>query len=162
MRTIVIGLVLLLVFFCACAQKNQDEKGILVGKLKMNDVYRTCPRFRQIRSAYEPDEGVVQRLRDIERPIRVKVFLGTWCSDSEEHVPPFDALFKAVANPQFEVEYYGVDRDKSDGLGLAQRFKIQYVPTFIFFEDSKEIGRIVETPTMSIAEDVLNILEGTD
>jgi hypothetical protein len=34
------------------------------------------------------------------------------------------------------------------------------VPTFVLLEKNKEIGRIVETPQVSIGQDILNILEG--
>ncbi|MFQ6092728.1 MAG: thioredoxin family protein [bacterium] len=158
LRTVMICFVLLALLFGECVQEEKVNENILMGKLTMDDVYRACPKFRQPAEEYEPDEDVVQRLRALDRHILIKVFLGTWCSDSEEHVPPFDRLMRAVEGPNFEVEYYGVDREKSDGLGLAQSYNIRYVPTFIIFEKGREIGRIVETPKVSVGEDLLEIL----
>ena len=162
MKTKMIGLLLLVVLFATCAQKEKTDECLLVGKLILDDVYRTCPRFRQVAEQYEANKDVVQRLKEIDRPITCNVFLGTWCSDSEEHVPPFEELLEAANNPNISVAYYGVDRKKDDGIGLAQKYNIHYVPTFVFLEKGLEIGRIVETPTVSIGEDVLNILEGKE
>lgn len=39
-----------------------------------------------------------------------------------------------------------IDESKLDSAGLAAKYKIEFVPTFIFFRDGKELGRIVEKP----------------
>lgn len=151
---------LLLVFIGSCGQQVEQETSPAVGRVTMSDIYRDYPRFRQVAEDFEPDENVIQRLQGTKRGVTCKVFLGTWCSDSEEHVPPFDRLMEAAANPNLSVEYYSVDRDKNDGLGLARRFDIRFVPTFVILEGEREIGRIVETPRVSVGEDLLDILEG--
>jgi hypothetical protein len=38
--------------------------------------------------------------------------------------------------------------------------KIEFVPTFIFFKNDVEIGRIVEAPTESLEIDMVKILTG--
>jgi len=144
----------------SCARQESGEKAPLVGRIMMEEVYKTCPRFQQTVNEYEPDQEIVQRLKEVERPVTCLVFLGTWCSDSEEHVPPFERLITAAANPHLTVIYYGVDRQKDDGVGLARQYDIQYVPTFVVLEDGRETGRIVETPTITIGDDLVNILKG--
>ena len=131
-----------------------------MGKLTMEEVYHSYLQFRNVSEQYKPDEEVVQRLRAVHRHVAFRVFIGTWCSDSEKHVPPFDVLLREVSNPYFTVEYYGVNRDMCDGIRMARGFNIQYVPTFIIIENNTKIGRVVETPKVSIGEDILNILEG--
>ena len=162
MKSVTMWCVLLALLLAACGEGERSEVGVLVGTVTMEDVYRTCPGFRRTSEQYDPNEDIVQKLRVLDRRITFVVFLGTWCSDSEEHVPPFERLMTAVSNPNFRVEYYGVDRQKNDGLGLAERFGITYVPTFILFEEGREIGRIVERPTVSIGVDVLDIIEGKE
>jgi len=38
--------------------------------------------------------------------------------------------------------------------------KVERVPTFIFFRDGREIGRIVENPKTGMVEDFMEILFG--
>ena len=160
MRRVFLCTMVLLFLLGACAQKEKTEKDVLMGKITMEEVYQSYPKFRTISEQYTPDEDVVQRLRAVHRHAAFRVFIGTWCFDSEKHVPPFDVLIREVSNPYFTVEYYGVDRDMCDGIRMARSFNIQYVPTFILMEKNTEIGRVVETPKVSIGEDILNILEG--
>ena len=161
MRLCVWGMLVLSVLGAGCGRKQQDSVTPAVGKVSMEAVYTDYPRFREAAQAVRIDEAAAQRLAASERDIVFMVFLGTWCSDSEEHVPVFHELMRAANNPHFQIEYYGVDRKKDDGLGLARRFEIEYVPTFILLEGSEELGRIVETPTVSIGQDILAIVEGT-
>jgi thiol-disulfide isomerase/thioredoxin len=160
MRMVLLGTMVLMIFSFSCAEKKKATGEVMVGKLTMESVYKKCPHFLEAAREFNLDEGLVQQLKDVNRDITIMVFLGTWCSDSEEHVPPFHELVKAAENPRLRVEYFGVDRQKNDGLGLARRFDIQYVPTFIVLEGEKEIGRIVEKPKISIGQDLLNILRG--
>ncbi|UCE20438.1 MAG: thioredoxin family protein [Gemmatimonadota bacterium] len=160
MKRGILCVVLLALLIGACGKQEEAEKDVLMGKLTMAEVYASSPKFRQNSERSRPDEAVVQRLRAIQRHITFRVFLGTWCSDSEEHVPPFEVLMEEVKNPFFVVEYYGVNRDMCDGIRMARSHNIQYVPTFVLLEKNKEIGRIVETPQVSIGKDILNILEG--
>jgi hypothetical protein len=37
-------------------------------------------------------------------------------------------------------------------------YNIVYVPTFIFYKDGVEVGRIVEAPKHSLEIDIINIL----
>ncbi len=160
MRSFVSGVLVLLMLGAGCGRKQQDAVAPVIGKVKMEDVYTNYPRFLEAAQAARIDGTVVQRLAAVDRDIVFMVFLGTWCSDSEEHVPVFHELLRAANNSHFQIEYYGVDRKKDDGLGLARRFEIERVPTFILMEGSEELGRIVETPTVSIGQDIASILEG--
>ena len=161
MKNMMVLYILLLLFIFSCGQQeNSSGKTPLKGRVTMGDVYRDFPRFRQVGEDFTPDTTVIRRLKETDTPFTVKVFLGTWCSDSREHVPPFDRLLKAAGNPMFTVEYYALDRKKEDGLGVAGKFEITYVPTFVILKEGREVGRIVETPQVSIGDDLLSILGG--
>jgi hypothetical protein len=73
------------------------------------------------------------------------VFLGTWCSDSEKWVPRFMYLENIMGLKN--VTYILLDENKSDPEGYGLQAGITHVPTFILFQDSIEVARIVETPT---------------
>lgn len=50
------------------------------------------------------------------------------------------------------------DRRKTSPDGAEKGWNIEYVPTFIFLKNDKEVGRIVETPAVSLEKDMVNIL----
>ena len=52
-----------------------------------------------------------------------------------------------------------VDSQKTGGDVDISGLKIEKIPTFIFFKDDKEIGRIVESPEVNIETDLLKILK---
>lgn len=85
----------------------------------------------------------------------VLVFLGSWCSDSQREVPRYMRIAEASG---LATRYIAVDRDKHDPAGLYRRWNIQRVPTFIVLSAGQEAGRIVETPKLSLAEDLNRLI----
>jgi hypothetical protein len=106
------------------------------------------------------DETFVDTLRTkVGENLKIDVYLGLWCSDSKNHVPPFIKIIETIGNPKLEVNYYTVERKASKDIKyFVEEFKVERVPTFIFYRDGKEIGRIVENPKNSLIEDFLEIV----
>ncbi len=90
----------------------------------------------------------------------VLVFLGTWCPDSREHVPKFMKIMDMAGVNRKHIKFIGLDRDKTLK-GFTDKYDIKRVPTFIFFKDGKEIGRIVENPQVSLTQHIAKILSQT-
>jgi thiol-disulfide isomerase/thioredoxin len=89
--------------------------------------------------------------------IQIIVVLATWCGDSKEQVPRF---LKVLDQADFEPErctMIGVDSQKQARDLDVSVYDIERVPTFIFYRNEIEIGRIVETPLHSLESDILNI-----
>jgi len=107
---------------------------------------------------YDLSPDAVVGLQAWQTPVDITVFLGTWCSDSKREVPRFFAIADEVNNSNFHYTLIGVDRSKQDGAGKAKAAGIERVPTFIFYQKGKEIGRIVETPERTVEDDWLAIL----
>ena len=61
-------------------------------------------------------------------------------------------------NPNLNVTEYEVNREKKDVLGKFEMYGIEFVPTFIVIRNGRELGRIVETPNKSLAEDLAAIM----
>ncbi len=89
--------------------------------------------------------------------MNVLVFLGTWCSDSRREVPRFLKILELAHNDHIKFQLMGLDRSKRDSLGLAEKSQIEFVPTFVVFKNDQEIDRIVETPSLSIEQDLVKI-----
>jgi len=83
-------------------------------------------------------------LKRLSSDVQAEIFLGTWCSDSEKWVPVFMYLEQLLSLSS--VKYILVDKEKKDPDGLSHKAGISHVPTFIFYRNAREIGRIVETP----------------
>jgi len=102
-------------------------------------------------------EPIVAMLRSVDAGIKTIVFLGTWCPDSRRNVPHFLKVADEAGIPADSISLYCVDRTKKSDDGLTSTYQIERVPTFIFLKGGKEIGRIVESPELSIEQDMVRI-----
>jgi hypothetical protein len=89
---------------------------------------------------------------------RILVVFGPWCDDSRREVPRFLVLADRAGIPADSVRLYAVGRSKKSDDGLTEQWRIEKVPTFIVERGGEEVGRIVETPRVSMAADLLEIL----
>lgn len=107
--------------------------------------------------SYEIDFETLDQINpDLFSEIEIIIVIGTWCSDSRRETPRFIKI----------TEYLGIDKITSIGVNRAKKapntdvenLDIQFVPTFIFYYEGKEIGRIIESPEDSLEKDILTIL----
>jgi hypothetical protein len=59
-----------------------------------------------------------------------------------------------------KIRFITVPRSKGWRDQLTSGLNIEKVPTFIFYNDGKEIGRIIEEPKGDIGKSIVEILEG--
>jgi len=94
-----------------------------------------------------------------DKVLTATIIFGAWCGDSKEHLPHF---FKIIHDseiiPVENITLVGCDRSKKTGIEIFDNLGVEFVPTFIFYIDGKEVGRIIETPFSTIENDILNIL----
>jgi len=157
--------VLISVLIVSCGKKEKEESEaekatypILTGWLTADSIFNHLPEMKTEKEEYQPDSAAIAYLKQFNQNVNVLVMLGTWCSDSRREVPRFLKVMEEAGNDRFHYELFGLDRSKRDSLGLGEKNQIEYVPTFIIFQDSGEIGRIVETPQISIEQDLVDIL----
>jgi hypothetical protein len=62
--------------------------------------------------------------------------------------------------PDAKVTFIGVDDAKQSPVGEYVNLDIKRVPTFIIYKNNIEAGRIIENPTTSLEQDMVNILTG--
>ncbi|MCK7534305.1 MAG: thioredoxin family protein [Marinilabiliales bacterium] len=90
--------------------------------------------------------------------LEITIVLGTWCSDSQREFPRF---YKILEKLNFSFEYLtiiSVNRAKQAPETTVGELNIELVPTFIFSKNGKEIGRIIETPEVSLEKTLKNNL----
>ncbi len=152
-------------FFISCVTPLLSRKEvhnnieILYGSISLEQLYFDYPKWKNIESQYQPDNSVIHQLKKIDENYKVIVFLGTWCSDSKHEVPLFYKVLKnAKINNKLDIQLWAVDQEKHLNNNLPQENEIELIPTFIFYKNDHEIGRIIETPDNSMEQDILNIL----
>jgi hypothetical protein len=107
---------------------------------------------------YQLDSSTIDSLEGKLENISIKIVLRTTCSDSREQVPRFFKLLDGLSFPKGNVTLIGVNREKKGLVNEADELQIEFVPTFIFYKNGKELGRIVETPVESLEKDLLIIV----
>lgn len=104
------------------------------------------------------DEAFVQIEKAGLDSIDILVVLGTWCSDSRREVPRFMKIVETLAYDKERVRFIGVDSYKEAPVPDYDTLNIERVPTFIFYKNNFELGRIIEYPEASLERDMLKIL----
>ena len=130
----------------------------LIGPLTREAILEALPEWAHEAAAYLPDPEIIARFHDFERPIVIRVVIGTWCPDCRRHLTAFFRLIELADNPVISVEYFGVSRDKLQPEDIVRDNRIERVPTFIVLEEGHEIGRIIEHPRTTIEADLADIL----
>jgi thiol-disulfide isomerase/thioredoxin len=142
---------------------SEEGEPILVGQLKREawqmEAYKSW--FDYEYEAYEVNEAALSNLK--MKGVTFKVFLGTWCSDSQRELPRFYKIADYLDLKENQLQIVGLDnhtdRYKQSPQHEEEGWNIEYVPTIIVLKDGKEVGRIVEMPEVSLEEDLVKILE---
>lgn len=149
------------------AQKNvitaeKDETGNLVG-VANKESFLAVPFnawFTPNYAAYETDKEIIEKLKPLLKDIKITVFMGTWCGDSQEQTPVFYKILDEADFNYDQLRLITVNRSKSTPDNLQKGFNIERVPTFIIYKNDKEIGRFVEYPRETVEADILKIVSG--
>jgi len=108
---------------------------------------------------YMIKSDVVNILTDIPKDnLSIKIVMGTWCPDSRREVPRFMRVLDIWQFPADRITFIGVDNAKLSPVGEYEGLGIERVPTFIFYKNNIEAGRIIENPVTSLEQDMVNIL----
>jgi len=163
-----LSLLIVATFLVSCKQNNYtevvDKEGelILLGEINLQALQKEPYKewFKNNHDSYQPNTALLEQLKQQLKKHRIQLFLGTWCSDSHREVPNFIKILQAADFPINNLEMVAMDRDKENPAEEKKGWNINYVPTFIFVKDGKEVNRIVEMPLESLEKDMLKILTG--
>lgn len=107
---------------------------------------------------YNVDSTEIEKLKVMLKDIDITIVMGTWCSDSRTEVPHFYKILDKIGYPVENVTLTSVDREKQGLENEVEGLEIEFVPTFIFYDRGKEVGRIVEMPYETLEKDMLEII----
>jgi len=133
------------------------------GRQKADEVNRDAifanPQWQEKYDKYAPKGEMIDALKPIlGSDMKIDVYLGLWCPDSRNNVPPFIKILD-VAAATLPVRYFAVPRKASRDIKYyVEEMQVERVPTFIFYRGGKEIGRIIENPKAGMLEDMFDIV----
>jgi hypothetical protein len=146
---ILLGLILLPSFAA-----GQD----LAGPVGREAILEHSPAWQGLVAAYQPKPEALEKLRGLGREVKIEVFFGSWCSDSMAHVSAYFKILDLLDTPLIQTAYFAVPEAKDKRAPYLNGREIAKLPTFLVIVDGLEIGRIVETPKVTLEEDLVRIL----
>ena len=171
----VTGLFFALIVLISCASDNTaqvnqefysdyEEQTIMLGEINWDGLTKDpyAKWFNPNYLHYQVDSITLAPIADKMDDIEIVVFMGTWCEDSQAQVPQFYKILDHLHFSLGNMQVMGIDKS-ADGLIItpaAAEYKIEKVPTFIFYRDGHELGRITEYPLNTIEKDMAGIIGG--
>jgi len=143
------------VTFIGCAHTGNSVDYAL-GEMSQQELFTQYKGFSTSYQEFEitPKQG--EQVKQWPAELKIDVYFGTWCHDSQREVPRLLKILQA--NNQVDVLLIGLNYQKAEAQGRAQAAKVKYTPTFVVSLDGKEIGRIIERPENSLVDDISAML----
>ncbi len=147
------------------ATDSISHERILVGPVDRS-AFQDSSWYKENYSVYKAEPKLIRQIDSVaQEPASgnagdsVLIVFGSWCSDSHTWVPMFLSITDSTMLAH-KIQFIAVPRSNGWREQLTPGLNIEKVPTFIFYRDGKEIGRIVEEPQGDIGENILEILKG--
>lgn len=145
--------------------KNASGQTILAGHASISAMQ--MPNYKAWYDAsynsYTVDTAAAKQLQPLLQNKSMEVFLGSWCGDSKREVPRMIRILQQTGMDTAKLSLVFVDNSTSSYKQSPQHEEsgknIHHVPTFIIYDNKKEMGRIIESPVSSLEKDLLAILQ---
>ncbi|WP_029035239.1 TlpA family protein disulfide reductase [Salinimicrobium terrae] len=143
---------------------QEDQSDMLIGEIEREDLQQPpfSAWFDPMYKSYKPNKEALEIIKEHINDYEIKMFLGTWCGDSQREVPKFYKLLELADYNMDKLNVRAVRRDKTLPNDGQKEYDIQYVPTIIFLKDGEEVGRFVEYANDELEEDVAKIVSGQE
>ena len=169
MKKSLFSVVFLLIAGCAFSQAEVFNRKIMDPKAEQEILIGYCTReglmssdfstfFNDEHDKYKPDQKIVKEILPKIKDVTVTLIMGTWCDDSKEQVPRYFKIIDSFEQPGPSITIICVNKDKKCDFVSLEGLNLDKVPTFIFYRDKTELGRIIESPTGTMEQDMLAIL----
>lgn len=161
MKPIFLSVFFLTLFIMSCtpvAEPPHKPSYIVEGDFTYQGFRDTSHWSVRYDSSYAAEGNNIEILKAKLPGTHMLIYAGTWCGDSKHQVP---RMMKVLHESEFDLntlDFRLVDRSKKDKVGHSVQDSIKYIPTFILYRDSKEIGRIVESPKATLEQDLVKML----
>ena len=143
---------------------EEEQDDLLIGEIGLDDL-RQPPHaswFDPMYTSYKPNEEALATIKENIGEYEIKMFMGTWCADSQREVPKFYKLLELSDYNLSNLEVKAVTEDKTLPDEGEKKYNVIYVPTIIFIKDGEEVGRFVEFANDEIETDIAKIVSGEE
>lgn len=135
---------------------------VLIDKIDSKDLQHPifAEYYKFYFESYNPDMSIIEKIKPLLDDISITIVMGSWCGDSQEQIPKFYKIISLLNFDENKIQLIAVDRKKHarEYDALVQSLNIELIPTFIFYKNGKELGRIIESPQETLETDILKIL----
>jgi hypothetical protein len=112
---------------------------------------------------YKVDSSVLAELNSRLNDVSITIITGTWCSDSRVELPAFFKIIDYLRYPEEKLTMIAVNEEKEiPGSSILDKYNLELVPSFIFYRNGSELGRIQEMPEESLEKDMVRIVTGQE
>ena len=116
------------------------------------------PAFASEYASYQPSAAELAQMQSLEG-LQVVVLFGSWCHDSEREIPRLLKLLQQSEVELSSLQLEAVNQQKQHPQQLHSQYNLRYTSTIIVLDQhGQELGRIIEKPTQSLAEDLAKIV----
>jgi len=140
---------------------GEEGETVLIGFVNRGNL-----NFPEFKAWFKPEyenikipEGWSANYLPLAENLEFKLFLGTWCGDTQRELGGMFKLLDLLGISEDRIEMYSISEYKESPLGYEKEFDIINIPTLIFIEDGNELNRIVEFPVESLVKDFSKILK---
>ncbi len=143
---------------------EEDGGEMMLGKINREGISSAPFKewFDENYATHSLDSSLIDSIALRRNDIKIKVFMGTWCEDSQREVPALFKILDAVDVSEENVELIALDHDKETPFEWEDEYEIEYVPTIMLMDENGEMNRIVEYPIGTLEQDLLMILRGEE
>lgn len=164
----------LLLMACQPSSKKQTEQALpvttgitleeqtpyILGKINRTNLltYEHSQWFKKEYDAFKINPEWITEMQPLAQGLRYKLFLGTWCEDSQREVPGMLKILDALGMKNSDIVMFATDEDKKTPDQYELGLNITNIPTLIFYKGEEELNRIVELPVETLYKDFAAIL----
>ncbi|MCL5267047.1 MAG: thioredoxin family protein [Bacteroidetes bacterium] len=134
-----------------------SHQRVLIGPVELS-AFQDSSWFKNNYSLYNPAAGLIHQIDSLSSGDSVSVVFGSWCPDSHMWVPMFLSIMSRTALAH-RIGFIAVPESPGWRDELTRGLNVKRVPTFIFYHNGTEIGRIVEEPKGDIGENIVDIMK---
>lgn len=144
---------------------NTNGQTILLGHASLSVLQKPGYKnwFDEFYQPYSVDTASINSIQPLLKNKRMDIFLGSWCGDSKREVPRMLKILDKAGMDTGKITLVFVDNATNTYKQSPQHEErgrgIHHVPTFILYDATGEMGRIVESPEVSLEKDLLAILQ---
>ena len=147
----------------------KDNQPVILGVTSRDLILKHRKIFSAQESSIKLSEETIHKFLKINSNLQVLIVFGSWCSDTQRHLPWILALDR-VKNPYVKFTYFGVGRTKEVGTenwpSILPYQLTTKVPTVWIFKRTSQgtwklKGSIIEQPSdpkKNMSEELLEIL----